>query len=132
MTGWSRMAAIPVPDPSLAPTRPRLSRTRNGGSARDPPWAYQDLKRRRAMRLHVALLCATALGLCATSALAQRPSGRGPERRAPLLFKGIPLTPGQPAEGDSIPKKYRQQKPAFPPRGPPDPPPRPKDRGVVS
>src|SRR5438094_9614865 len=76
--------------------------------------------RRRAMRLHVALLCATALGLCATSALAQRPSGRGPERRAQLLFKGITLTPQQQAKVDSIQTYYREQMPSFTPGGAPD------------
>jgi Spy/CpxP family protein refolding chaperone len=71
------------------------------------------------MRLHVALLCATALGLCATSALAQRPSGRGPERRAQLLFKGITLTLEQQAKVDSIQTYYREQMPSFTPGSPP-------------
>jgi len=64
------------------------------------------------MRLQVALLCATALGLCATSAPAQRPSGRGPEQRAQLLFKGITLTPEQQAKVDSIQTYYREQMPS--------------------
>src|SRR5213593_2627663 len=72
------------------------------------------------MRLHVAVLCATALGLCATSALAQRPSGRGPERRAQLLFKGITLTQEQQAKVDSIQTYYREQMPSFTPGSPPD------------
>jgi len=82
------------------------------------------------MRLHVALLCATALGLCATSALAQRPSGRGPERRAQLLFKGITLTPEQQAKVDSIQTHYREQMPSFTPGSPPDSVTREKVRGL--
>ena len=82
------------------------------------------------MRLHVAVLCATALGLCATSALAQRPSGRGPERRAQLLFKGITLTLEQQAKVDSIQKYYREQMPSFTPGSPPDSVTREKVRGL--
>jgi len=82
------------------------------------------------MRLHVALLCATALGLCATSALAQRPSGRGPERRAQLLFKGITLTPQQQAKVDSIQTRYRTQMPSFTPGSSPDSATREKVRGL--
>jgi len=82
------------------------------------------------MRLQVALLCATALGLCATSALAQRPSGRGPERRAQLLFKGITLTPQQQAKVDSIQTYYREQMPSFTPGSAPDSATREKVRGL--
>jgi Spy/CpxP family protein refolding chaperone len=82
------------------------------------------------MRLHVALLCATALGLCASSALAQRPSGRGPARRAQLLLKGITLTPEQQARVDSIQTYYRQQMPSFTSGSPPDSATRQKVRGL--
>ena len=72
------------------------------------------------MRLHVALLGATALALLASSAPAQRPAGRGPERRAQLLFKGITLTPEQQAKVDSIQSSYREQMPSFTRESPPD------------
>ena len=82
------------------------------------------------MRLQVALLCATALGLFASSALAQRPSGRGPERRAQLLFTGITLTPEQQAKVDSIQAYYREQMPSFTAESPPDSATRDKVRGL--
>src|SRR5437879_8396776 len=72
------------------------------------------------MRLQIALLCATALGLFASSALAQRPSGRGPERRAQMLFTGITLTPEQQAKVDSILAYYREQMPSLTAESPPD------------
>ena len=82
------------------------------------------------MRLHVALLCATALGLFASSALAQRPSGRGPGRRSQMLFKDITLTPEQQAKVDSIQVRYREQMPAFTRGSPPDSATREKVRGL--
>ena len=82
------------------------------------------------MRLQVGLLCATALGLFASSALAQRPSGRGPERRAQLLLTGITLTPEQQAKVDSIQAYYREQMPSFTAESPPDSATRDKVRGL--
>ena len=82
------------------------------------------------MRLQIALLRATALGLFASSALAQRPSGGGPERRAQMLFKGITLTPEQQAKVDSIQTYYREQMPSFTPGSPPDSATREKVRGL--
>ena len=82
------------------------------------------------MRLQVGLLCATALGLFASAALAQRPSGRGPERRAQLLFTGITLTPEQQAKVDSIQAYYREQMPSFTAESPPDSATRDKVRGL--
>src|SRR3989441_9977389 len=82
------------------------------------------------MRLQIALLCATALGLFASSALAQRPSGRGPERRAQMLFTGITLTPEQQAKGGSVLADYREQMPSFTAAGPPDSAPGEEGRGL--
>ena len=82
------------------------------------------------MRPRVALLCTISLGLFATSALAQRPSGRGPERRAQLLFQGITLTPEQQAKVDTIQTYYREQMPSFTPGSPPDSATREKVRGL--
>ena len=82
------------------------------------------------MRLHVALLCATAVGLFPSSALGQRPSGRGPERRAQMLFKDITLTPEQQAKVDSIQTRYREQMPSFTTGSPPDSATREKIRGL--
>src|SRR2546427_2644462 len=82
------------------------------------------------MRLQIALLCATALGLFASAALAQRPSGRGPERRAQMLFTGITLTPEQQAKGDSILAYYREQMPSLTAESPPHSAPPGKGRGL--
>ncbi len=72
------------------------------------------------IRHHVALVCATALGLFASPALAQRPSGRSVGRPRQLLFKDITLTPEQQARVDSIRMHYRAQMPAFTPGSPRD------------
>jgi len=82
------------------------------------------------MRVHVALVCATALGLFASTAPAQRPSGRGSGRRGQLLFKDITLTPEQQAKVDSIQTYYRAQMPSFTRDSPPDSATREKVRGM--
>src|SRR5258708_39455077 len=72
-------------------------------------------KRRRVMRLQVAVLCATALGLFASSALAQRPSGGGPERRAAAAVASTPPTPAPHAGGGSL-RDHDRAPPPSPPR----------------
>ncbi len=82
------------------------------------------------MRLHVALLCATALGVLTSPAPAQSPSGRGPGRRMGMLLKDITLTPDQQAKVDSIQRHYRAEMPSFTPGNPPDSATREKVRGL--
>ena len=82
------------------------------------------------MRVHVVLLWATALGLFASSALAQRPSGRAPGWRAERLFKDITLTSAQQAKVDSIQMRYREQMPSFTRGSPPDSATRERVRGL--
>ncbi|HET7295606.1 MAG TPA: hypothetical protein VFI66_00595 [Gemmatimonadales bacterium] len=72
------------------------------------------------MRLHRPWLVVALVALGVLPAQAQNPSGRGPGRRMPLLFRDITLTAEQQARVDSIQAHYRELMPSFTPGTPPD------------
>ena len=82
------------------------------------------------MTLHYSWLFAGLVALTVSPAYAQNPSGRGPGRRMPLLFRNITLTTGQQAKVDSIQAHYRAQMPSFTPGSPPDSATRERVRGL--